>query len=122
MCQQSTDFPPDRQVEQIRPYLGIVTDALAAKAIRIRAQAPIIGVRPGLALAGARTEPFAIVRIATLLALYQTLEEIERATLGLPGMALILPQLLLDYRKHLGLHNRGDRDGQPRFLGDIDRR
>ena len=37
-------------------------------------------------------------------------------------MALILPQLLLDRRKHLGLHQRGDRDGHPLVLGDIDRR
>ena len=63
-----------------------------------------------------------MVRIATLLALDQTLEEIPRTTLRLPSMALILPQLLLAPRKHRGFHNRRDRDGPPRFPGDIDRR
>jgi hypothetical protein len=122
MGQEGADFLPDRQVEQIRAYLGILTEALATKAIRSGAQAPIRGVRPGVAFAGAGTEPFAIVRLAALLALHQALEERERTPLGLPGMALMLPQLFLDRRKHLGLHQRGDRDGHPCLLGDIDRR
>jgi len=70
MGQEGTDCLPDRQVEQIRADLGILTDTLAAKAIRIGAQASIIGVRPGFALAGAGTEPFPIVRLATVLALH----------------------------------------------------
>ncbi len=122
MGQEGADFLPDRQVEQIRAYLGILTEALATKAIRIGAQAPIRGVRPGVAFAGAGTEPFARVRLAALLALHQALEERERTPLGLPGMALILPPLFLDRRTHLGLHQRGDRDGHPVLLGDLDRR
>ena len=37
-------------------------------------------------------------------------------------MALILLQLFLDRRKHLGLHERGDRDGEPVLRRDIHRR
>ena len=44
------------------------------------------------------------VGIATVLALHQALQEIQRAAAGLPRMALILPQLLLDGSEHLGLY------------------
>jgi len=37
MGEEGADFLPDRQVEQIRAYLSILTDTLAAKAIRIGA-------------------------------------------------------------------------------------
>jgi hypothetical protein len=50
------------------------------------------------------------------------LEKIERTTLGLPRMALVLPQLLLDRGEHLRLHEGGDRDGHPLLLGHIDGR
>ena len=70
MGQEGADFLPDCQVEPIRAYLGILTDALAPKAIRVRTQASIRGIRPGFALAGAGTESFAIIRLATVLALY----------------------------------------------------
>jgi hypothetical protein len=122
MGKEGADFLPDRQVEQIRASLGSLTETLAAKAIRLGAQASLRGVRPGLALAGAGTAPFTIVRIAPVLARHYALEERARTPLGLPGMALILPPWLLDRRKPLGLHQRGDRDGHPLVLGDIDRR
>ena len=67
--QQRPDFLPHRQVEQIGPHLGILTDPFAAKAIRICPQAAVIGVRPGLALAGTGAEAFPIEGIATVLAL-----------------------------------------------------
>src|SRR5713101_8389392 len=61
--QQRTDFLPDGEVEPIRPDLGILTDTLAAKAIRIRPQAAVIGVGAGLAFPGPRAEAFAIIGI-----------------------------------------------------------
>jgi hypothetical protein len=72
---------PDGQVEQIRPYLGIVTAPLPAKARRVGASAPVIGVCPRLALASAGAEAFPIVRIAALLALDDALQEREGAAL-----------------------------------------
>ena len=122
MGQEGADCLPDCQVEPIRAYLGMLTEALATQAIRIGAQAPILGVRPRGAFAGAGTEPVAIGRRATRLALHQALAERERTPRGLPGMAWMLPHLFLDRRTHLGLHQRGDRDGHPFLLGDIDRR
>ena len=83
-------FPPDRDVEEIRPHLGILTDALAPKAIHIGPQAPIIGIGARLALARAGTEPCPVVGIATLPALHQAWQKIEGPALGLPRMALIL--------------------------------
>src|SRR6266851_143815 len=74
--QQRTDVLPDGQVQPIRPDLGMLTDALATKAIRIGPQAAGIRVRAGLALPGPRADAFAIIGIATLLALHQTLQEI----------------------------------------------
>jgi hypothetical protein len=70
MGEEGADFLPDRQVEPIRADLGMLTDTLAATAIRIGAQASIRGVRPGCALAGAGTEPVTRVRLATVLALH----------------------------------------------------
>lgn len=122
MGQEGADVLPDRQGEQIRASLGMLTDTLAAKAIRIGAQASIIGVRPRCPRAGAGTEAFALGRLATLLALHEALKERARPSLGLPGMALMLPPWLLDRRKHRGLPQRGDRDGPPLLLGAIDRR
>ena len=122
MGQEGADVLPDRQVEPSRASLGMLTDPLAAKALRIGAHASIRGVRPRFPLAGAGTEAFAIGRRATLLALHEALQESARTALGLPGRALRLPPWLLDRRTHRGLHQRGDRDGPPLLLGDIDRR
>ena len=47
------------------------------------------------------------------------MEQIESAALGLPRMAAILLQLCLDRGKHLGIHKRRDRDGEPVFWGHI---
>src|SRR5215510_15004224 len=71
MGEQRTDFLPDCQVQQVGPHLRILTEPLAAKAIRIRAQAAVIGIRAGLACTGTRAEAFAIEGIATVLALEQ---------------------------------------------------
>jgi hypothetical protein len=56
--QQRTNFLPHSQLQQIRPHLGIVTDPLAPKAVGIGAQTPVIGIRPGVALAGTGAETF----------------------------------------------------------------
>jgi hypothetical protein len=120
--QQGTDFLPDGEVQPIRPHLGILTDAFPPEAVRIGAQATVIGVRARLALAGTGAEALPIVRIATVLALPQALEPRERPATRLPGMASMLLHLLLDRRHHLGLHNRGHRDGVPFLLGDVNGR
>src|SRR5215831_7552905 len=65
MGQQRTDFLPDGQVQQIRAYLRIVTEALAPKAVRVRAQTAVVGVGAGFALARTRTEALPIEGIAT---------------------------------------------------------
>src|SRR6266850_2624727 len=122
VSQQRTDFLPDGQVQQIRPDLGIRTDALATKAIRIRPPAAVIRVRAGGALPGPRAEALAIIGIATLLALHQTWQEIERTAARLPGVPLILPQWFLDRGKHVGLDEGRDGDGEPLLLGHIDGR
>src|SRR5215470_18076074 len=49
MRQQGTNFPPHCQVQQIRPHLRIVTEALASKTVGIRPQTAIIGVGARLA-------------------------------------------------------------------------
>src|SRR5262245_23378231 len=45
--QQRTDLLPHRQIQQIRAYLGILTDPFAPKTVGISAQAPVIGICPG---------------------------------------------------------------------------
>src|SRR4029453_508081 len=91
MSQQRTDFLPDRHVQQIGPYLGILTHPLAAKAVGIRSQAAVIGVRAWLALAGPGAEALPIVRIATVLALQQALAHTKRPAPRLPGLASLPP-------------------------------
>ena len=91
VVQQRTDFPPDGQVQQIRAHLRILTEPLAAKAVRVRAQTAVIGVRARLAFAGTGAEAFAIEGIATVLALEQALQQIQGAPARLPGMALDSP-------------------------------
>src|SRR5215510_1087730 len=69
--QQRTDFLPDGQVQQIRAYLRILTEALTPKAVRVRAQTAVVGVGAGFAFARPRTEALSIEGIATVLALEQ---------------------------------------------------
>ena len=52
VVQQRTDFPPDRQVQQIRAHLRILTEPLTPKAVRVRAQTAVRGIRARLAFAG----------------------------------------------------------------------
>jgi hypothetical protein len=67
--QQCTDFPPYSQIQEVRPDLGILTDALTAKTIRISAQTPIIGIRARFTLPRAWAEAFPIEGIAAVLTL-----------------------------------------------------
>src|SRR5215471_11587897 len=117
--QQRTDCLAHRQVQHIGPYLRILTNPLTAKAIRVCAQAAIIGVGAWLAFPSTRAEALPVEGIATVLALEQALQEIAGAPARLPGMALVLPQLVLDGREHRGLHERRDRDRDPVLRGNI---
>ena len=119
MGQQRTDCLPDGQIQQVPPYLRIVTEPLAAKAVRVRTQAAVRGVRARFAFAGPRAQAFPIKGIATVLTLQQALQQIQGASARLPGMALVLLQLLLDCRKHLGLYECRDRDRDPVLRRDI---
>ena len=119
VCQQGTDVLPDGPVSPIRPSLRMLTEPLTAKAVRVRAQAAIRGVRAGLPFAGARAEACAIAGRATVLALPQPLPQIQGAPARLAGMALVLLQLLLDCREYRGLHERRPRDGEPVLRRDI---
>src|SRR5262249_34063888 len=111
---------PDRQVQQSRPHLGMLTEPLTAKAVRIRAQTAVIGVRTRLAFAGTRAQAFPVEGIATVLALEQALQQIQGTPARLlPGMAFVLLQLLLHGREYRGLHERGDRDRDPVLRCDI---
>jgi hypothetical protein len=71
-----------------------------------------------LAFTGARTAALAIEGITTLLAWEQAVPQIQGAPTRLPGMALMLPQLFLDGRAHLGRHERRDREREPVLRGD----
>src|SRR5215831_7855282 len=118
--QQGTDFLPHGQVQQISPYLGILAETLAPKAVGICAQTAVIGIGTRLAFAGTRTQAFPVEGIATVLALEQALQQIQSAPARvLPGMALVLLQLLLHGREHRGLHERGDGNRNPVLWGDI---
>ena len=54
-----------------------------------------------------------------MLALEQALQQIQGAPARLPGMPLILPQLLAHRCEHLRLHERWDRDRDPVLWWDI---
>src|SRR5262249_27996381 len=113
MGEQRTDFLPDCQVQQVGPHLRILTEPLAAKAIRIRAQAAVIGIRAGLACTGTRAEAFAIEGIATVLALAQPLQQRQGTPARLACMPLVVLQLCLDGCEHFGLHECWDRNPDP---------
>jgi hypothetical protein len=69
MREQLTDFLPHRQLQAIGPHLGVRTEAVAPKAIGIRADTPVIGIGPGTPFPGAGTQGFAVEGIATVLTL-----------------------------------------------------
>jgi len=116
---QRRDLAPHGHIEQIRPHLGLLTEPLPAKAIRIRPQAAGIGVRPRLSFPRTRAQAFPIVGIATVLTLDHALEHREGTPLGLPRMTAILLPLCLDRGKHLGVYKRGNWDSKPVFWGAI---
>src|SRR5262249_732816 len=119
VAQQGTDFLPHRQVQQVRPHLRIVADTLAPKAVGVCPQTAVIGVGARLTFAGTGAQAFAIEGITTVLALEQALQQIQGPPARLAGMALVLPQLLLDGRAYFGLHQRGDRGRDPVLWGGI---
>jgi Reverse transcriptase (RNA-dependent DNA polymerase) len=63
MRQQPTDLAPHGEIQQSSPHLRIPTDALAAKAVRVRPQAPVIGVVTRFALGSLVADALAIIRI-----------------------------------------------------------
>src|SRR5262249_41851545 len=69
MRQEGTDFLPDRQLQTIRPHLGVGTEAVAPEAIGIGADTAVIGIGPGPPFAGAGTQGLAIEGIAAVLTL-----------------------------------------------------
>jgi Reverse transcriptase (RNA-dependent DNA polymerase) len=104
--QQSADFAPYRQLEQIGPHLGLMTDAFPAKAIGVRAEAAVVCIGAELALTGTGAEAFPIGGIAAMPALPHTLQHLQRPAARWPGVALILPPLLLDGGEQRSLHER----------------
>lgn len=69
MCQEGTDFLPDRQLQAIRPPLGVGTEAMAPEALGIGADTAVVGIGPGPPFAGAGTQGFAVEGIAAVLTL-----------------------------------------------------
>jgi hypothetical protein len=113
MGQKSTHFLPHGQLEAIGPHLGVGTETMAPKAIRIRADTAIIRIGARAAFAGTRTQGFAIEGIATVLTLQQALQQIAGAPLGLTRMATVFLQLLLHGGEHLGLDDGRHGDVNP---------
>jgi len=113
MRQESTHCLPHCQFEAIGPHLGVGTEALAAKAIGIRADTPGIRISPGPTFPGTGTQRLAVEGIAAVLTLEQALEQIACATLRLSGMTAVFLPLLLHRGEHLGLDNSGHGDVQP---------
>jgi hypothetical protein len=121
VCPQRAHFRPHRQLQQSRPYLGILTDPFPPNAVRISAQAPVLGLCPGGARAGTGAEALSIGGIAALVALHQALEHIQRSSTRLPRLALIVPHLLLNRRQDLRRHERRHRNRDPLRLWHIRR-
>ena len=66
--QERPDFLPDSAIHQSRPHLGMLTDAFPPEAVRIGAQAAVVGRGARCALAGAGALAFPVAGIATLAA------------------------------------------------------
>jgi hypothetical protein len=119
MRQEGTHFLPYRQLEAIRPHLGVGTEALTAKAIGIRADTPVIGIGPGPTFPCAGTQGFAVEGIPAVLTLEQALQQIAGPTTRLAGVPAVFLQLLLHRGEHRGLDDGGHRDVNPVWGRDI---
>jgi hypothetical protein len=113
MRQQGTHFLPHRQFEAIGPHLRVGTEAVAAKAIGIRANTPVIGIGAGAPFPSAGTQGFAVEGLAAVLTLEQALEQIAGPTPGLAGMPAIFLQLLLHGGEHLRFDDGRHRNRDP---------
>jgi hypothetical protein len=130
--QQRPAFLPHRQLQQIRAPVGMVPDPRAPNAVRISAQTPVIGRRPGGPLAGTGAEALPIGGIAPRWTRPQAWQPRQRAAPRWPGVALMIPPRLLNgcapRRFHAGRHRpaapclrrdiRG-RDGTPGRQGAL---
>jgi hypothetical protein len=113
VIKQATHFTPHREVQEIGSDLRIFTDPLAPKTIGIRAETSIVRIGPLMPFGGFPAHGFPIQRVATLLTLYQALQQVTGTTARLAGVALILLELRLDRRKQVRLHHGRDRNGEP---------
>jgi hypothetical protein len=93
--------------------LGVGTEALAAKAIGIRADTPVIGIGPGPTFPGTGAQGFAVEGIPAVLTLEQALQQIACPTTRLAGMPTVFLQLLLHRGEHRGFDDGGHRDVNP---------
>jgi hypothetical protein len=96
LFQQRTDLMPDQLVQDIGPYLYIITDSLSAKTIGIGADTAVVGIVAHLALGRFSADRFAIVGILAVGTDEQALEEVTGAALALPRPFSVFFQLQLN--------------------------
>jgi hypothetical protein len=107
MCQEGPHCLPHRQLEASRPHLGVGTEAVAAKAIRLRADTPVIRISPGPPFPGAGTQGGAVEGRATGLTLAYAWPEITCPTPRLAGMPAVFLPLLLHRGEPFGVDHGG---------------
>src|SRR5262245_14444519 len=113
VCQQITDFFPDRLLKQVGSHLGIRADALTAKAISVRADTAIVGIVPRVAFGGLDADRFAVIGVLTLSTHDQPLQQVACPALALARSLPVFGQLLLDRRKQLLTHQGWNGNADP---------
>jgi hypothetical protein len=112
--QEGTDFLPHRQLQALRPHLGVGTEAVATEALGLGADTAGVGIGPGPSCPGAGTQGCAGEGVAAGLTVEAALQQRACPTPRLAGMpAVCLPRLL-----HRGAY-RGRDDGRPRAVPPV---
>jgi hypothetical protein len=122
LLQQAAHLLPDGGLQTIGPYLGVGADPLAAEAVGIRSQAPIVRIPARAAMGLGPADRLAVERVATPGAHDQTLQEVPSTPLPLPRMLAIFGQLVLHGREQDRVDQWWDRDRQPVTGRDVGRR
>src|SRR4029453_11466260 len=84
------DLAPHGEIPPVWPYLRIAPDARAANTIRIRPQAPVLGIVARLAVGGLVAEALAVLCIPIPWAIDQALPQGLGATAVWPPGALVV--------------------------------
>ena len=110
---------PPGQRHQLRPTLGLGTDACPSTAVGLGAETALRGIQPGVPRGGLATDRRPVPGLAPGVPRHEPWQQVPCPAARVARVALVLPALGWDRRTQVRLHPRRARNGEPRIGGHI---